>query len=158
MSVVPSQILYLEHGSSRLYAEAVQVIESRHLCWARPILLIQGLPQDLLQDLSENSIENLPSSDRSNINAKQSRQDVISAAAASPENSTLNLYDLENCPDLIWPLALFEIAYDVDFFSLIVQLKISRDPNAQQEGSHRLNDFIHSFWHSHTNIFQPAVS
>jgi hypothetical protein len=153
MSVVPSQILYLEHGSSRLYAEAVQVIETRHLCWARPTLLIQGLPE-LPQNLSDNPL----TSDKSTANAVQIRQDAISAAAAALENSTLDLYDLENCPDLIWPLALFDIAYDIDFFSLIVQLKLNPDPIAQQKGSHQLNAFIHSFWHSHADVFQPAVS
>jgi hypothetical protein len=153
MSVVPSQILYLEHGSSRLYAEAVQVIETRHLCWARPTLLIQGLPE-----LSNSLSETLLTGDNSTFNAEQNRQEAISAAASSLENSTLDLYDLENCPDLIWPLALFEIAYDIDFFSLIVQLKLNPDPIAQQKGSHQLNAFIHSFWHSHADDFQPAVS
>jgi hypothetical protein len=154
MSVVPSQILYLEHGSSRLYAEAVQVIETRRLCWARPTLLIQGLPEDLPEKLPEKLLPG----DRNSFKARQSRQDVISAAAFSLENSTLDLYDLENCPDLIWPLAFFEIAYDIDFFSLIVQLKINPNPIAQQNGSHQLNAFIHSFWHSHADVFQPAVS
>lgn len=150
MSVVPSQILYLEHGSSRLYAEAIQVIETRHLCWARPTLLIQGLP--------EHSCENPSLSSKSGSVTGQDRQEIISAAAADPANSMLDLYDLENCPDLIWPLALFEIAYDVDFFSLIVKLKINPDEIAQRNGSSQLNIFIHSFWHSHADVFQPAVS
>jgi hypothetical protein len=136
MSVVPSQILYLEHGSSRLYAEAIQVIETRHLC----------------------SCENPSLGSKSSSVTGQDRQEIISAAAADPANSMLDLYDLENCPDLIWPLALFEIAYDVDFFSLIVQLKINPDEMAQRNGSSQLNIFIHSFWHSHADVFQPAVS
>ena len=95
MSVVPSQILYLEHGSTRLYAEAIQVIEARHLCWARPTLLIQGLPVEA---------------------DAASRQAAIALAAANPVATTLSLYDLEEAPDLIWPLELFQIAYDIDFF------------------------------------------
>jgi hypothetical protein len=154
MSVVPSQILYLEHGSSRLYAEAIQVIETRHLCWARPTLLIQGLPENL----PENSSLGDKISSKSSAATGQDRQEVISAAAADPANSLLDLYDLENCPDLIWPLALFDIAYDLDFFSLIVQLKINPDEIAQRNGSSQLNSFIHSFWHSHADVFQPAVS
>lgn len=133
MSVVPSQILYLEHGSSRLYAEAIQVVDTRHLCWSRPSLLVQGLP--------EGSI---------------SRQDAISAAVASPEDSMLQLYDLESCPDLIWPLSLFQIAYDIDFFSLLIHLKLSPDDATQRSGNGEFNAFIRSFWHTHATIFQSS--
>ncbi|MGB3788669.1 MAG: hypothetical protein WA949_11710, partial [Phormidesmis sp.] len=127
MSVVPSQILYLEHGSSRLYAEAIQVVSHRRLCWARPTLLIQGLP------------EGVPSA---------RRQDAIAHTAQSPEQSGLKLYDLEGCPDLIWPIAPFQLAYDLDFFSLIVQLKIAPNGNTQRS-SGQLNAFIRSFWEAH---------
>ena len=131
MSVVPSQILYLEHGSSRLYAEAIQVVSQRRLCWARPTLLIQGLPEEA---------------------TPAKRQSAVSGAAQSPEQSTLKLYDLEGCPDLIWPIAPFQLAYDLDFFSLIVQLKLT--PNSDtQRSSRQLSEFIHSFWETHTDIF-----
>ena len=136
MSVVPSQILYLEHGAERLYAEAIQVVENRHLCWARPTLLIQGLP----------------------IAAEQgARQAAIAGAAAHPEASSLTLYDLEGGPDLIWPLDLFQIAFDLDFFSLLVQLKMNPDEIALSHSSGQLNTFIRSFWHNHTDIFQASV-
>ncbi len=137
MSIVPSQILYLEHDSERLYAEAIQVVENRHLCWARPTLLIQGLPQ---------------------TNSPEVRQAAIAAAATSPETSSLTLYDLEGGPDLIWPLDLFQIALDLDFFSLLVQLKINPDEIALRNSSRPLNTFIRSFWHEHTDVFQTSVS
>lgn len=35
----PSQIVYLEHDSTRLYAEVVQFVESRCQCWVRPLAL-----------------------------------------------------------------------------------------------------------------------
>lgn len=137
MSVVPSQILYLEHGSSRLYAEAIQVIDTRHLCWTRPTLLIQGLPEG----------------------SSVSRQDAISAAVLTPEDSRLMLYDLGGCPDLIWPLLLFQVAYDIDFFSLLIQLKISPNPIAQYSSNAQFNAFIRSFWHTHASVFQsPELS
>ncbi|MEM9400829.1 MAG: hypothetical protein AAF984_11540 [Verrucomicrobiota bacterium] len=136
MSVVPSQILYLEHGSSRLYAEAIQVIDTRHLCWARPSLLIQGLPEN------SNPV---------------TRQTLISEAAQMPDESDLQLYDLEDGPDLIWPLDLFHLAFDVDFFSLLVHLKINPDDIAQRRGSGQLNEFIQSYWHTHADVFRQTV-
>lgn len=136
MSVVPSQILYLEHGASRLYAEAIQVVDTRHLCWARPTLLIQGLPE---------------------VGGPNARQNIISLAAQDPIATDLQLYDLEDCPDLIWPLDLFHIAFDVDFFSLLVQLKINPDDRAQRRSNAQLSEFIHSFWKTHPEVFQSPA-
>ena len=136
MSVAPSQILYLEHGSDRLYAEAIQVVENRHLCWARPTLLIQGLPD---------------------TNRQEVRQAAIAAAASDPDHSELTLYDLEGGPDLIWPLELFQIAFDLDFFSLLVQLKMNPNEVTLRSSSSQLNAFIRSFWHNHADIFQLSV-
>lgn len=141
MSIAPSQILFLEHGPSRLYAEAIQLVEPRRLCWARPTLLVQGLPAG----------EGVTSDDLS-----QERQHMISTAASDPSRSGLQLYDLENSPDLIWPIDLFQIAYDVDFFSLLVQLKMNPDEVAKRSGSQHLNDFLRSFWRSQPHVFPPA--
>jgi len=127
MSVVPSQILYLEHGPSRLYAEAIQVISTRKLCWSRPTLLIAGLPED----------------------SASRRQAAIAEAAQHPSSSSLELYDLKGAPDLIWPLAPFQLAYDLDFFSLLVQLKMNPNGADQLGGTAQLNDFIRSFWYSY---------
>ncbi|WP_211175867.1 hypothetical protein [Brasilonema sp. UFV-L1] len=34
------QIVSLEHSDKKLYAEVIQVVVSRQLCWVRPLLLI----------------------------------------------------------------------------------------------------------------------
>jgi hypothetical protein len=49
----PSQIVCLEHGSSRLYAEVVQVAEPRRVCWVRPLALIMGDPAIAMDALPE---------------------------------------------------------------------------------------------------------
>lgn len=139
MSVVPSQILYLEHGSTRLYAEAIQIVSTRQVCWARPTLLIHNLPT---KSSVKGSVAGLATV----------RQAAIADAAASLSHSPLQLYDLEGGPDLIWPLAPFNIAYDLDFFSLIVQIKMNPERNPQQSKS-ALNEFIRSFWHEHSETF-----
>jgi hypothetical protein len=38
-SFAPYQIVCLEHQQSYLYGEVIQVIESKSLCWMRPLLL-----------------------------------------------------------------------------------------------------------------------
>ncbi len=40
---VPAQIICLEHETSRLYAEVVQITEGKRICWARPLMLVQGV-------------------------------------------------------------------------------------------------------------------
>ncbi|NJM98985.1 MAG: hypothetical protein HC800_19155 [Phormidesmis sp. RL_2_1] len=135
MSAVPSQILYLEHGSSRLYAEAIQIVDNRCLCWARPTLLIQGLPEQCGQ---------------------YSRQAMISAAVTAPEHSSLQLYDLEGCPDLIWPLDLFQLACDIDFFSLLIRVKMSSSESSQYTDKSHFNAFVSSFWQTHSHSFSTS--
>jgi hypothetical protein len=38
-SFSPHQIVCLEHDQSYLYGEVIQIIESKNLCWMRPLLL-----------------------------------------------------------------------------------------------------------------------
>ena len=185
MSIAPSQILYLEHGSARLYAEAIQIITERHLCWARPTLLIQGLPEakDLAEgeslaaerqavistaairrshylseiNISHNNTSHNNTSDNEASNSNASNSHTSSNITLKEDtHSGLQLYDLEDAPDLIWPQTLFEIAYDLDFFTLLVQLKMNPDTTAVHSSSQQLNHFLRSFWQSHPHIFPSA--
>ncbi len=40
----PLQIVCLEHLATCLYAEVIQVVESRQVCWVRPLLLVEFSP------------------------------------------------------------------------------------------------------------------
>jgi len=40
------QIVFLEHRDTRLYAEVIQVVPSRQLCWVRPLVLITLVYED----------------------------------------------------------------------------------------------------------------
>lgn len=53
----PRQIVCLEHAGTCLYAEVIQVVVSRRLCWVRPLLLVV-FPND-----SQLSNEPLPLTD-----------------------------------------------------------------------------------------------
>jgi hypothetical protein len=37
----PHQILCLDHEATSLYGEVIQIITERHLCWFRPLALLQ---------------------------------------------------------------------------------------------------------------------
>lgn len=50
----PCQIVCLEHEASRLYAEVVQTVEARQICWVRPLALLVNAPLDLEQEIWEN--------------------------------------------------------------------------------------------------------
>lgn len=50
------QIVSLEHGDMRLYAEVIQVVVSRQLCWVRPLLLANFTQEPpLITDLRDAS-------------------------------------------------------------------------------------------------------
>ncbi|BAZ66592.1 hypothetical protein NIES4106_13440 [Fischerella sp. NIES-4106] len=52
----PGQIVSLEHDDSKLYAEVIQVVISRNLCWVRPLLLLVNSSEPpLINDLRETS-------------------------------------------------------------------------------------------------------
>lgn len=47
----PRQIVCLEHESSYLYAEVIQVVQSRTVCWVRPLLLAEYPSSDRYKSL-----------------------------------------------------------------------------------------------------------
>lgn len=56
----PSQIVCLEHEGTRLYAEVIQIVRSRQMCWVRPLMLVvpqssseTALEQSTLYDLRQ---------------------------------------------------------------------------------------------------------
>lgn len=41
----PRQIVGLEHETTRLYAEIIEFVESRQVCWVRPLMLAISTPE-----------------------------------------------------------------------------------------------------------------
>ncbi|OYE01796.1 hypothetical protein CDG79_27640 [Nostoc sp. 'Peltigera membranacea cyanobiont' 232] len=52
----PGQIVSLEHGDKNLYAEVIQFVVSRQLCWVRPLLMVTLIQESpLITDLRDAS-------------------------------------------------------------------------------------------------------
>ena len=52
----PGQIVSLEHGDKNLYAEVIQFVVSRQLCWVRPLLIVTFIQESpLITDLRDAS-------------------------------------------------------------------------------------------------------
>lgn len=48
----PGQIVSLKHGERNLYAEVIQFVASRQLCWVRPLLMVSLIEDSpLITDL-----------------------------------------------------------------------------------------------------------
>lgn len=45
----PNQIVCLEHEGTRLYAEVIQIVESRQMCWVRPLMLVVSSSDDYIE-------------------------------------------------------------------------------------------------------------
>lgn len=52
----PSQMVLLEHNTTRLYAEVVQFLETRQLCWVRPLALVTLKASDAIDWTNYNQL------------------------------------------------------------------------------------------------------
>lgn len=53
-----SQIVYLKHLNTSLYARVIQVVAERQLCWVRPLMLAIA-PEELLSDSDQPEVIDL---------------------------------------------------------------------------------------------------
>ncbi|UBF26764.1 hypothetical protein K9N68_01830 [Kovacikia minuta CCNUW1] len=134
----PFQIVCLEYETSRLYAEVVQIIEKRQVCWVHPLVLVVEDPND--------STDN--SSDRHN-------------RAEFGEN----FYDLRQGADLLFPAILFRTALDTEVLPLINFLyclgdragnsisSLTSGNGEDQSGHQRFRQFIQQVWKAYPEAF-----
>ncbi|WP_377966139.1 hypothetical protein [Almyronema epifaneia] len=127
VSIRPHQIIVLEHQVNRLYAEAIDVVPARRLCWARPLLLVTG-----------------PSGEE---------RDWLTPEAA------LELYPLQEGPDLLWPVDLFQPALDVEVLTLLGQAQaLPPDSRRHQLSLQHLRHFIQQVWRAYPQLFAKQSS
>lgn len=121
----PSQIVYLEHQTTRLYAEVVQIVEARHLCWARPLALIthavQQVPSSHLVEHIESQIYDLR------------------------KGSDLLL------PTILFRHALDTEV--VPLLSKLYSLEAESEAKETIAAGRSLNQFVHQIWQAHPEIF-----
>ncbi|MCY7323777.1 MAG: hypothetical protein LH660_18745 [Phormidesmis sp. CAN_BIN36] len=125
----PSQIVCLELNSTCLYAEVVQVVEARRLCWARPLVLVIGS--------SEVANSSPPFEPRSNT---------------SPV-----CHDLRQGADLLLPTVLFRQALDVEAIPVLSSLysldEIANSASQDIKDRRQLSEFIRQICIYHPNTF-----
>jgi len=132
----PGQIVGLNHLNCCLYAEVIQVVEFRGVCWVRPLMLIEGLSDD--------------------------QQGNYSDFPVTPE--PFILYDLRESPDLIWPIQLFRAALDTEVIPFLAQLESPEvntpeiKPANARSAHQQLREFIRQVWQASPNIFRSVAS
>lgn len=122
------QIVYLEYKATRLYAEVIQTIEARRMCWVRPLGLVV-YPSELFYSASGfSTIEDAPT-----------------------------VYDLRQGADLLWPGALFRVALDTEVLPLLAQLELQEGEKVDNFNAlaarQQLNQFIRQVWQAHPDAF-----
>jgi hypothetical protein len=131
------QIIYLQHQEMRLYAETIQVIPARQLCWARPLALLQQPdaffefhPKDDFQDFDSDPI----------------------------------FYDLRQGSDLLLPTSLFCVALDVDAIPVLTQLNAPKTSLPDASGQKKtlahtaLQNFVRQVWQAYPNRFTSRTT
>lgn len=123
----PGQIVGLDCQNTCLYAEVIQVVTQRQMCWVRPLMLVE-------------------SASEGNADSGQSFQDIEQYRILS---------DLRQGSDLILPLSLFRVALDTEVIPLLMQLdehpgKVTIPTLAHQH----LQAFIRRVWQATPQVFQ----
>lgn len=75
--------------------------------------------------------------------------------APQPEQES-RLYDLRQGADLLWPIALFRAALDVEVLPLLAQLQeiqITDSPLSASVACHQLSQFIRQVWQAYPETF-----
>lgn len=94
----PHQIVFLECEGQRLYAEVIQTVIDRNLCWARPLAIVT-------QSSAQNSTITWAIVDD-----------------ADDDNAASLLLDLRQASDLLLPLPWFRAAVDTEVIPVLAQL------------------------------------
>ncbi|CAD5950166.1 hypothetical protein PCC9214_02502 [Planktothrix tepida] len=130
----PGQIVGLNHLNRCLYAEVIQVVEFRGVCWVRPLMLIERL-------------------------ADQDQGDYLDVPN-TPESFIL--YNLQQSPDLIWPTQLFRAALDTEVIPFLAQLDAPDvnfpgiKPVNARSAHQQLREFIRQVWQAYPDVFQSV--
>lgn len=139
----PGQILYIEHHTEhhiqhcriRLYAEVIQAVSDRQLCWVRPLALISLATDSPLQ------------------------HHPTQWSSSGTELESVDLYDLRQGADLVCPQSLFQVALDTEVMPILVELhrlKPRLDVSALGENDgarERLREFVRLVWQSNPKLF-----
>jgi hypothetical protein len=126
----PGQILCLEDGYTRLYAELIQIApkNKNQRGWVRPLVL------------------------------QVSANEVVTDSGVTPNGSAtpdqLHFYDLRQGADLLCPIILFRAALDTEVIPLLAQLANAKmHPNGDRTAHKQLQRFIHSICQVHSENF-----
>lgn len=121
------QIVALNHYNACLYADVIQVVETRQVCWVRPLLLVKGLSADY----------------------------QVHASTLPPVPEPSQISDLRQSPDLIWPIQLFRAALDTEVIPLLAQLESPETSKLTPNTAHQqLREFIRQVWQAYPHVFQ----
>lgn len=171
------QILCLEHGQSRLYAEVIQVVQDRPVCWLRPLIL-EVAPRECTQESvvfetsPKNNLDNEVGSEVDNEVGNNNNCQIFfppesltltSALENYPqenyqpkhlEQSPPRTYDLRLSSDLLLPPALFRHAFDTELIPLLGKVNSTEFSLAEAQAAHHLlRDFIQQVWQNHREVF-----
>lgn len=144
-----NQIVCLEHQSSHLYGEVIQLIPHRQLCWFRPLCLVisTDAQSSLKSESPERSLE-------LELLQQSSSPKLLSNFYYSESAEETKLIDLQSSSDLLWPDSLFRPALDTEIIYLLPQLKdVNHHFDHKISNQKYLNKFIHLFWQAHQDKF-----
>lgn len=134
----PGQILYIEHQDIRLYAELIQAIDDRKLCWVRPVALVTLATDPNL------------------------RHGLVGRASNGAGLEPVEIHDLRQGVDLVCPQSLFQMALDTEVLPILAELNRLKPRSALSElgelgensfAHEQLREFIRQIWQTNPSLF-----
>lgn len=138
----PHQIVRLTCDRAYLYAEVIQLVESKNVCWARPLLLWC---------------------------CDRIHSEPLTSYWLQPNAcSRCQLYDLRQLADLLWPTHLFQPVLDTEAIPLITRLHHQDHPTTQSAqtvdyinpiqiaSAKQLRQFVDRVWQSNVEQFKKC--
>ena len=125
----PNQILYLQHQTTRVYAELIQIVPERQLGWVRPLALVEG---DRL-DWQEADF-------RSNLHDLRQGSDLL-------------------CPLSLFQMALdvevVPVLMALETFKQQPEEPADLTSGSDRTAHQRLQNFVRDLWQTQPQVFQP---
>ena len=138
-ALTPSQILYLQQDSQRLYVELIQIIRDRKIGWLRPLCLCTPVIDTVLTE-AHVSQQSLALVSGLSSNAQIDKQ-------VACDGITFNLQDMRQSADLLWPLAQCHIVLDTEAIPILSALEPTPiDGQEIRDARRSLNHFMSKIW------------
>jgi hypothetical protein len=130
----PNQILYLQHQTTRVYAELIQIVPERQLGWVRPLALVEC--------------------DRLDWQQADFRSDLHDLRQGSDLLCPLSLFQMALDVEVV-PILMALETMALETFKQQPEDTADLTSGIDRTAHQRLQNFVRDLWQTQPQVFQP---